>query len=471
MRTHCLPGMVVCGWLAAIAFALEVPAAGAEPNRAVPAQPSTGAPATEWVRNPRLETVAGQSAPDGWMPWQPEWAEARVTLDPTPHGVRMSGTSSRYAVGGLVQTIKNLKAGQTYAIHVRCQLKGIERPLQTVLVRLTWLKGNEPEHVAGVLVRGPHLEGAHASFVDVLAAPEGVDGARISLEVKWPGKGSVTWQEASLRACPPPPPRKARVGTVYLKPGGSTPSRNLDLWCEQVDAAGRQKLDLLCLSEAITMVGTPASAAEVAEPIPGPLTRRLGEAAQRNHLWLVAGLMETDAGVLYNTAVLLDRTGNLAGKYRKVHLPREEWQKGIRPGQDYPVFQTDFGTVGLQVCYDYFFPENTGILALNGAEIVLAPTWGTTFADQDGRVEGQSIMRVRARDNGVFLVTSIYDGESLVIDPMGRVLASNQGQTGVFWAEIDLNQREPLWWVGHWGAIGPRDRRPDTYRRLTETAR
>jgi predicted amidohydrolase len=423
------------------------------------------------LRNARLETAAGQSAPDGWTPWQPEWAEARVAITPTRRGVKLTGAASAFAVGGLAQTVTGIKGGQSYAIRVRCQLKGLERPSQTALVRLTWLKGTEPGHVAGVLVRGPDLKGAEATFDDVFAAPEGADGARLSLEVKWPGKGSVTWQEASLRPCAPRAARKARVGTVYLKPSGSTPQRNLDLWCAQVDAAGRQQLDLLCLSEAITMVGTSATVSTEAEPIPGPTTRRLGEAARRNHLWLVAGLMETEAGVLYNTAVLLDRNGNLAGKYRKVHLPREEWHKGIRPGQDYPVFRTDFGVVGLQICYDYFFPENTEILALNGAEIVLAPTWGTTFADQEGRVEGQSIMRVRARDNGVYLVASIYDGESLVIDPMGRILASNQGQTGVFWAEIDLNQREPLWWVGHWGSIGPRDRRPDTYRRLTETAR
>ena len=73
------------------------------------------------------------------------------------------------------------------------------------------------------------------------------------------------------------------------------------------------------------------------------------------------------------------------------------------------------------------------------------------------------MFRVRARDNGIYLVPSVYDGSSMVIDPMGRVLASNRGREGVFWCEVDLNAREPLEWVGYWRAIGPRDRMPTTY--------
>jgi predicted amidohydrolase len=64
------------------------------------------------------------------------------------------------------------------------------------------------------------------------------------------------------------------------------------------------------------------------------------------------------------------------------------------------------------------------------------------------------------------MVPSVYSGNSLVIDPMGKILASSEGKQGVFWAEIDLNVREALDWVGYWRAIGPRHRRPDTYRPL-----
>jgi predicted amidohydrolase len=180
----------------------------------------------------------------------------------------------------------------------------------------------------------------------------------------------------------------------------------------------------------------------------------------------VAGLTEKAGDLVYNTAVLLDRNGRLAGRYRKIHLPREEWKNGIRPGNEYPVFETDFGTIAMQICYDWFFPETAEIFALKGAEIIFAPTWGNTLPDEGGRVDGESVFRVRARDNGVYMVPSVYDGNSLVIDPMGRILANSAGKDGVFWAEVDLNERENLEWVGYWRSIGPRHRMTDTYKAL-----
>jgi predicted amidohydrolase len=314
------------------------------------------------------------------------------------------------------------------------------------------------------MVRGPIAAGAGLRFADVLVAPHEADGARLSLEVKWPQGGWVLWQRAGLRAAaPPPPPRKVKIGSVYLRPRNSTSQRNLQLFCDQVDEAGRLKLDIVCLPEAIMLVGTTKNGPQTAEPIPGPSSERLARAARKNHLWLVAGLYERDGSTVYNAAVLLDREGRLAGKYRKVHLPREEWQLGVTPGNSYPVFQTDFGTIALQVCYDYFFPEEGAILGLKGAEVVFAPTWGTTFKDQDGRVEGENTFRVRARDNGVYLVPSVYDGNSMVIDPLGRVLATSDGHEGLAWCEVDLSRREPLPWVGRWRSLGPRDRMPSSY--------
>jgi predicted amidohydrolase len=273
-----------------------------------------------------------------------------------------------------------------------------------------------------------------------------------------------------MRATEPPPPRPVKIGTVYLRPQHSTPQRNLELCAAQIDAAGALGLDIVCLSEALAIVGSGATVRDVAEPIPGAATELLGAAARRNGIWVVAGLTECDGEVLYNTAVLLDRQGELAGRYRKVHLPREEWKQGITPGEDYPIFQTDFGTIAIQICYDWFFPEPHIIWGMQGVEVVFAPTWGNTKPDVDGRVEGETTFRVRARDNGVYMVPSVYDGQSMVIDPMGRILVANGGKEGVFWCEVDLNEREHLPWVGHWHATGSRDRMPHTYAPLLEEA-
>jgi predicted amidohydrolase len=122
----------------------------------------------------------------------------------------------------------------------------------------------------------------------------------------------------------------------------------------------------------------------------------------------------------------------------------------------------------MMICYDWFFPEAAAQFALQGAEILFAPTWGNTRPDEGGRVDGETTFRVRARDNGLFLVPSVYSGSSMVIGPLGRILAASKGKQGLVWCEVDLAAREPLPWVGHWRSIGPRHRMPHTYGRLTQ---
>jgi len=415
---------------------------------------------------------AGQTAkvPTGWSVWGPELKDAACRVRANAGGGFVVDGTDPYAVGGLVQDIKGIKGGQAYAVKSACLLRDIPAPYHSLLVRVSWMRGGKLLHPAGMLVRGPILENGVARFDDVLVAPEDADSTRLSLEVKWLRGGLVLWKNVSIQPAPVPEPRKVKVGTVFLRPRNSTPEKNQKLWCEQIDAAGKLGLDIVCLGEAMTSVGTQATIKDYAEPIPGFVSGVLAEAAKRNKIWVVAGLTELDGGIVYNTAVLLDRRGEIAGKYRKVHLPREEWKKGIRPGNEYPVFETDFGKVAIQICYDWFFPEAAEIFALQGAEIIFAPTWGNTLPDKEGQVDGESTFRVRARDNGVYMVPSVYSGNSMVIDPMGRILASNKGKDGVFWVQIDLNKREPLRWVGNWRSIGSRHRMPQTYEALSEVS-
>lgn len=417
----------------------------------------------ELALNPDFTEAGEQGLPAHWSVWTPVWRQASCRVRGAADGLLVDAPGRPHAVGGVWQDLKGIEPGRAYAVEAICRAQGIDSPFRSLYVRLNWTREGKDLHPAGMLVRGPLVAGDTLRFRDVLVAPKGADGARLSLEMKWPGGGSACWRRVSVRRTSPPQPRKVKIGTVYLRPRGSTPARNLELFCKQIDAAGKLGLDVVCLGEAITLVGTPADLNDVAEPIPGPSTKRLGQAAKRNRLWVVAGLYEKEGDRLYNTAVLIDRGGGVAGKYRKVHLPREEWKKGVTPGDEYPVFQTDFGTVAIQICYDWFFPEAHTIFGLHGAEIVFAPTWGNTLPDEDGCANGETVFRTRARDNGFYLVPSVYDGRSMIIDPMGRILASNDGREGVFWHEVDLSERERLRWVGHWRSIGPRHRMPSTY--------
>lgn len=427
---------------------------------------STALASLELVKNGNFSQRAEDSSLVAWSVWQPQWQPAACRVEPTAGGLKID-SDNWFAVGAVTQTISEIEASRAYRIQARCRIASLDSPGRSLLVRVGWTRDGRLLHPAGMLVRGPVVKGEIARFDDVLTVPKSADGAVLSLEAKWIGDGSVVWNHVSMTAAEKPKPRKVRVGTVYLRPRNSTPQKNLDLFCDQIDAGGKLKLDILCLGETILSVGTRSPLAEKAEPIPGPSTEKLGAAAARNDLYVVVTLNERVGRRLYNTAVLIDRTGAVAGKYRKVHLPREEWKKGVTPGDSYPVFETDFGTIAMQICYDWFFPEPEAIFALKGAEIIFAPTWGNTWPDADGCVNGETIFRVRARDNGVYMVPSVYDGNSMVIDPMGRILASSRGRSGVFWAEIDLNKREPLDWVGHWRSIAPRHRMPQTYKPLT----
>ena len=194
----------------------------------------------------------------------------------------------------------------------------------------------------------------------------------------------------------------------------------------------------MCLPEAITLIGTKHNYISASEPVPGPTTRFLGEAAKKYNLYIVAGILEKEGDVVYNTAVLIDRKGELAGKYRKVSLPREEIDGGVMPGEDIPVFDTDFGRIGIMICWDMQFPEVARTLAMKGAEVILVPIWGGDI----------TLTKARAIENQVYLVTSTYDMISAVFDLKGNVIDEATKSNPLAISEVDLNE-QVLWrWIG-----------------------
>ena len=217
------------------------------------------------VLNPTFRADDEGPLPAHWSVWAPAWEPAGCTLRATREGLLIRAPGKPYAVGGVWQELKGVRPEQAYAIEASCRLHDVPTPYRSAILRVSWLRGESPLHVAGMLVRGPSVVEGKATFDDVLVAPEEADGARLSLEVRWPQGGSVLWEHVRVRPTSPPPPRKVKIGTVYLRPRNSTPEKNLDLFCQQIDAAGKLGLDVVCLSEAITMVGTSASAVDVAE--------------------------------------------------------------------------------------------------------------------------------------------------------------------------------------------------------------
>lgn len=186
---------------------------------------------------------------------------------------------------------------------------------------------------------------------------------------------------------------------------------------------------------------------DLAEPIAdGETTQRLSEIARRFNLAIVAGLVEqvpNVEGLLYDTVVLINRRGDLVGRYRKSHLYPAE-HRFFRPGDALPVFELDGVRVGVAICFELAFPPIFSTLAWQGAEVVFNPSAvpvGYGYL-QDLRT------RARAQDNQLFVAAVnhvgdeggvVYCGRSQVADPRGEVVALvADAAESVALAELDL---------------------------------
>lgn len=253
---------------------------------------------------------------------------------------------------------------------------------------------------------------------------------------------------------------------------------NLDRAGALLAAAAAQGARLAVLPELCTtgyFIGE--RLAELAEPVPGPATDRLGAIAARHGLYLAAGIAERgEDGFYYDSAVLLGPDGRLLGCYRKIHLFSAEKQffySGDRPA----LFDTPYGRVALTICYDLVFPEYIRALVLQGAQLILNCTdWITNEWQTSKGWSGEVVSRLaatRALENTVHVAMANRTGVeagwrslgySCIAAPSGGFLARIEEGEGIAIAPIDPDS--PDWQT--WRAVATylQDRRTDLYARL-----
>jgi predicted amidohydrolase len=396
-----------------------------------------------------LAVLLLSASPEGWETYAPRAeiaprfsVERPAGGDEATYCLKIAGDGNPAEDGRWLRTVP-VAAGKHYRFAAEFRAEGVARPSRSVLTRIVWLDAATNGKPLGDTEYPPTLRQRPADGWGTIGAayqaPEQAAAARLELHLRWAPEGSVLWRRITLAETAPPAPRLVRLAAVNHRPrGGRSPTENLRQFVAPLAEAARRKADIVCLGEGITVCGTGRTYADVAEPIPGPSTEFLGELAAKHHVYIVAGLYERSGKAIYNTAVLLDRDGKLAGRYHKVCIPREEVDGGIMPGSDYPVFDVDFGRLGVMICWDLQFPEVARELAARGAEVILMPIWGGD----------DTLARARAIENQCFLVASGYDFRTAIYGKKGELLASGATDPKVLVAEVDLGRRVYWPWLG-----------------------
>jgi N-carbamoylputrescine amidase len=296
-----------------------------------------------------------------------------------------------------------------------------------------------------------------------------------------------------------PDTRKYKVGLVQMSMGPD-PEANFDAALRHIREAAGRGANIVCLPELFRAQyfcqREDLRLFDLAEPIPGPSTARLGELAREIRVTIVASLFERRApGLYHNTAVTLNADGVIASVYRKMHIPDDPlyYEKYyFTPGDlGFQAVDTAVGRIGTLVCWDQWYPEGARLTALQGAEVLFYPTaigWHPAEKEEFGAAQydaWQTIQRAHAIANGVYVagVNRVgyeqgdvlgnraegaglqFWGGSFLADPFGRIIAkASHDREELIIGEIDLALLEDT--RRNWPFL--RDRRIDAYAPITK---
>ncbi len=290
----------------------------------------------------------------------------------------------------------------------------------------------------------------------------------------------------------PVPPEFDCMGDAYVADAQAITERyvkkQLDITLGLLERAGREGCGIVTTCE--DACGTSYYCVDTTErniypqllELSAPLAEEgFSNIARRHGMYVVGCYNKRVGGRNYNVASLFDRSGVIVWEYRKTHLPAYEGWQGT-PGDRLDSFKTDFGKIGVCICYDMMFPECTQAVALSGAEVIFHPTAGYGWYDSIG----EATLRTRANDNSVYLVTAknyVFNaaGKSSVIDHWGQVLADAGFYRDVIVTkeiDLDMPKTQPEWHYPTQTSGIPnlrernlRERRPELYGALAQRQR
>ncbi len=232
-------------------------------------------------------------------------------------------------------------------------------------------------------------------------------------------------------------------------------TRNTDRAFHLLDDAAHIA-DLVLLPEtSFTGYWLGADMEKFAEPVPNSITSIVSEIAVSRNACICYCTAERDGEKMYNTAVLVGADGSLIGRHRKVHLFKADVESGFTAGDALEVFDTHLGKLGILICYDVFHIESVRVLDLKGAQLVLVPAVGLVLPDttlEQTLYSWETVLRANAKYGRCHVVWAnktgmdrdlVAVGNSMIVDPEGRVVARAGVEEEVVRAEITLQAKKP----------------------------
>lgn len=226
------------------------------------------------------------------------------------------------------------------------------------------------------------------------------------------------------------------IPNVYF-PESQPPEYNLSETVKAIDRlCEKYKPDIIALTETFYTRKTLEPLEALCNPVDCEAINKIKEKAKQYNTYIAFSFHEEENGLLYNSGILIDRKGEIVGKCHKCHLTMAEYEKGLTPGKEIKVFDTDIGKVGIAICWDIFFPEHIREMQKQGVDIIVNPTAGYLYER----------VNQRAQESGAYIITSVAAGyeKSGIFDPRGNMIANASLNYGIACAEVDINK--PYYW-------------------------
>jgi predicted amidohydrolase len=233
----------------------------------------------------------------------------------------------------------------------------------------------------------------------------------------------------------------------------------------------------MVLPEWCLQLQVPGHPLDYALPAPGPETDIFADIARKHKVRIVLPFVERVGHAVHNSAALISPEGRIDGKYHKVHLAvGREIESGIRPGDSFPVYDTEIGRIGCNICMDSSAAESSRMIGLHGADFMLIPIMGDLRADRwsvgiplFNESRWKAIMRTRAMDNQYCLVAARNEAQgSCVINRKGDILAWNEGDEDFIMADVKLDDSYRAIGGACFREVTWMQRRPHLYGAFTE---